>query len=260
MSKEKAPAYQRYPADYLSDIKVQAMTLEEEGMYNRLLEYCWREIELPGDPEILASLCKGKRPTPLVLSCFIALRSQSDDSAMVLRHKRHDEERKNQENNRARRSLAGQKGNIGRWGKPKKVKKIIANGSQTDVPSTTLAIANDRSSSSSSTSSSNTNTHTKAARRAPEDFQVTEKMRLWAKTEKLDADLDAETRLFMDHEYEKPKSDWPAAWRNWIRNAPKFKMLNIGGKNNGISATGNTRRDDGSPKFEPDELPEYARK
>lgn len=152
MSKEKSPAYQRYPKDYVSDIKVQSMSLEEEGMYNRLMDYCWCEVALPADPKILSALCKGKEPTALVLSCFIAVRSESDPSAMVLRHKRLDEERKKQADHAARRSLAGQKGNEKRWGKPKKPKKIIAIGSQRDdfaiaIGSQTIALQSSSSSS-----------------------------------------------------------------------------------------------------------------
>ena len=89
MSKEKARAYQRYPADYLADLKVQAMTLEEEGMYTRLMDYCWREVSLPNDPAVLAALCKGKNPTALVLSCFV-------EKDGVLVHPRLDVERQKQ--------------------------------------------------------------------------------------------------------------------------------------------------------------------
>lgn len=102
MSQEKSPAFQMYPADYLSDIKVQAMTLEEEGAYNRLMQYCWREVVLPDDHVVLASLCKGVSPSDLVLSCFVR-------TADGLRHKRLDEERVKQEEWRNKSALGGQR-------------------------------------------------------------------------------------------------------------------------------------------------------
>lgn len=61
----KAPAFQFYAADYLADMDVQMMTLEEEGMYIRLLCYCWREGSLPNDDEQLLRLVKGGSTTAL---------------------------------------------------------------------------------------------------------------------------------------------------------------------------------------------------
>lgn len=51
-----SPAFQFYPADWLSDINVQLLTLEEEGAYMRLLSYCWIEGSIPNDPELCARL------------------------------------------------------------------------------------------------------------------------------------------------------------------------------------------------------------
>jgi uncharacterized protein YdaU (DUF1376 family) len=86
MSKEKAPAFQFYAADYLADINVQLMTMEEEGCYCRLMAYCWREGSLPADPDTLASLCKGTVPSDRIMSCFTIR-----DGRLV--HKRLEEER-----------------------------------------------------------------------------------------------------------------------------------------------------------------------
>lgn len=57
----------------------------------------------------------------------------------------------------------------------------------------------------------------KASRRCPESFEVTEEMRAWASSETPGVDLDFETKAMLDHEYDKPRSDWAAAWRNWMR-------------------------------------------
>jgi hypothetical protein len=61
------------------------------------------------------------------------------------------------------------------------------------------------------------------SRRAPVDFVITEEMRAWARQKCPTVDIDLETEKFRDHEYRDPHSDWPAAWRTWMRNAPEFK-------------------------------------
>jgi uncharacterized protein YdaU (DUF1376 family) len=53
----KPPAFQFYPRDFVSDINVATMTLEERGMYITLLSYCWMENGIEYDPERLARLC-----------------------------------------------------------------------------------------------------------------------------------------------------------------------------------------------------------
>ena len=63
----------------------------------------------------------------------------------------------------------------------------------------------------------------RASRRCPESFEVTEEMRAWAAAETPGVDLDFETKAMRDHEYDKPRSDWVAAWRNWMRIAYRRK-------------------------------------
>lgn len=58
----------------------------------------------------------------------------------------------------------------------------------------------------------------KPSRRCPEDFVVTDAMRAWAREKAPGVDVERATDSFRDHEYPRAKSDWPAAWRNWIRN------------------------------------------
>lgn len=71
MSKETAPAFQVYAAEYLADLNTQLMTIEEEGCYWRLMLFCWREASLPVDLDTLKALCKGVVPSNRVLSCFV---------------------------------------------------------------------------------------------------------------------------------------------------------------------------------------------
>ena len=63
----KSPAFQFYPGDWLSSLRVSLMTLEEEGAYIRLLCYCWKHGDLPASPEELARLI-GKGATPELAS------------------------------------------------------------------------------------------------------------------------------------------------------------------------------------------------
>lgn len=72
----------------------------------------------------------------------------------------------------------------------------------------------------------------KRATAISEDFTVTDEMRSWAEGKGFAANVIAEqTDRFKDHFIGngKPMKDWPAAWRNWMRNSPAF----AGGRNNG---------------------------
>lgn len=110
MSKEQSPAFQFYAAEYLADINVQCMSLQEEGMYTRMLAYCWREGSLPKDPRLLQALCKGMAPSPLVLSCFVEKNGR-------LIHTRLEKERDKQKKWRLQKSEDGKKGATARWKK-----------------------------------------------------------------------------------------------------------------------------------------------
>jgi len=67
------------------------------------------------------------------------------------------------------------------------------------------------------------------ARRAPRDFVLTAELLLWAHGEGFDEITIAKrTEAFMDHEFEKPRQDWAATWRNWMRDTHLY-----GGRNHG---------------------------
>ena len=46
----KSPAFQFYARDFLADMKVQLMSMEQRGMYITLLSYAWIENGIPNDP------------------------------------------------------------------------------------------------------------------------------------------------------------------------------------------------------------------
>jgi uncharacterized protein YdaU (DUF1376 family) len=133
----RAPAYQFYPADYLADARVQAMSIEGEGCYSRLMAYCWHEGSLPNDRAALAKLCKGYDGPGLdeAISCFVKSKNKNK-----LRHKRLSIELRKQKRHRKALSAAGLRGAEGRW---------PAHGQAIPGP-----MASDGSSSSSSSSSS----------------------------------------------------------------------------------------------------------
>lgn len=56
-------------------------------------------------------------------------------------------------------------------------------------------------------------------RKAPADFTVTEQMVAWAAEKAQGVNLRYETEKFRDHTFARSITDWPGAWRNWIRKA-----------------------------------------
>lgn len=140
----KSPAFQWYPKDILTSMRVAQMSLQEEGAYRRALDFCWLNGSLPSDLKKL-SLVIGKgcnvKIAAVVKEMFI-------EEGEILTHERLNQELKKQQENKQKRSEAGKKGNELRWNSDKKSE---ANLSQCDD----FAIAENRLSSSSSTSISN---------------------------------------------------------------------------------------------------------
>ena len=60
------------------------------------------------------------------------------------------------------------------------------------------------------------------SRRCPTDFEISDDMRAWAAEHFPAVNVEAETAAMRDHEYRSGKSDWPAAWRSWIRKAAEY--------------------------------------
>jgi hypothetical protein len=66
----------------------------------------------------------------------------------------------------------------------------------------------------------------RGSKRCPADFVVTADMRKWAAQSCPNLDIEAESAAFRDHEFAAARSDWPAAWRNWMRRTTKFARPN----------------------------------
>jgi uncharacterized protein YdaU (DUF1376 family) len=111
MAPEKAPAFQFYPKDYLSDPRVRAMSFEQRGLYWEAISICWLEGTLPSDTAELAAILgcplkKFESLWPRIALCF-------QEHGGRLLHKRLDKERKAQAESRDRRTEAARK----RWDK-----------------------------------------------------------------------------------------------------------------------------------------------
>lgn len=102
----KSPAFQWYPADYLGSQRVQLMTLEEEGAYRRLLDYCWLHGSIPADISLLARLIGKGASTTLATTVSTMFQPKGDR----LVHDRLDSERRKQEQWRAKSAEGGRKG------------------------------------------------------------------------------------------------------------------------------------------------------
>ncbi len=61
----------------------------------------------------------------------------------------------------------------------------------------------------------------RGTKRCPDGFEVTAELREWAGREVPGVDLRSETAAMRDHTFARALTDWPATWRNWMRNAQK---------------------------------------
>lgn len=73
----------------------------------------------------------------------------------------------------------------------------------------------------------------RATRKCPDSFDVTDQMRDWAAREAPGIDVARETDKFRDYTFKTAHSDWPGAWRNWMRRASdggaRVKAGQVGG-------------------------------
>lgn len=145
----KSPAFQTYPADFLSDKNTLVMTTTEIGAYWLLLLVCWQENGLPDDLAELAAVARLplKQFQPMwerrIARCF----QKRDDGRWT--HKRLEKERNKQAEHRERQSAAGKRGADKRW---QSHSHPIATPSNGNGKTNAIAMAKDSSSFSSSSS------------------------------------------------------------------------------------------------------------
>jgi uncharacterized protein YdaU (DUF1376 family) len=106
MAREKAPAFQWYPKDFLADGPCAAMSCAEVGAYARLLSFCWLEHSLPADDRRLARMAGATvREWESVKAAVLERFETGEDGR--LRHGRLDVERKAQAEWREKSSNGG---------------------------------------------------------------------------------------------------------------------------------------------------------
>lgn len=66
---------------------------------------------------------------------------------------------------------------------------------------------------------------TRATRKCPATFEVTFELQDWASREVPGVDWRRETDKFRDHTFKTPHSDWPGAWRNWMRRSSESRPV-----------------------------------
>ncbi len=110
MAREKSPAFQFYPSDFLADAKQVSMSTSAVGCYWRLICHCWIEGSLPDDDHVLRMLSayRGRLWNtiwPQLVVCF-----ERRDGRLI--HPRLERDRLKQAENRAKRQRAGRKGGL----------------------------------------------------------------------------------------------------------------------------------------------------
>lgn len=138
----RAPAFQFYPSDFLSDMRIRMLSWASRGLYIDLLCYCWREGWIPSDSSAIAQLCHC-HDTAIIEPC-LALFSHHPDDAGKLIHLALDAEREKQKAFREERKASGIKGAAKRWKRDSSAIKqpMAKNGSSvfnllsSDVPPT----------------------------------------------------------------------------------------------------------------------------
>lgn len=113
-SKNKPPAFQFYAGDFLSDLRVSLMSMEERGVYITLLAYAWLEDGLPNKPKLLKGLCGNPKNWDSiwgnVSECFTVIEGDSINNRRLVK------ERDKLLSYKKLMSTAGKKGAKSRWG------------------------------------------------------------------------------------------------------------------------------------------------
>jgi uncharacterized protein YdaU (DUF1376 family) len=138
----ESPCFTWWPKDTLSDSKVQVLSLEAEGAYRRLIDFCWIEGRVPSDPKQLGRLCKIDTSTKEGLERAEALRDeleplfvQAADHPGCWQHKRVEHERLKQRTDREARAAKEQAeherlSRAGRAGAEARLRRVQSGGRQ----------------------------------------------------------------------------------------------------------------------------------
>lgn len=107
MAREKSPAFQFYPKEFLADGNVSGMSLQERGAYITLICICWNDGSLPMATERLANMVG--TPHRQFLKFWPVIRTCFAEQGGRYVHPRLEREREKQEQYRRRQSDAGKR-------------------------------------------------------------------------------------------------------------------------------------------------------
>ncbi|HIA31734.1 MAG TPA: DUF1376 domain-containing protein [Nitrospinaceae bacterium] len=118
MLKNKSPAFQFFPKDFLSDINVVLMSNQARGCYITLMSHEWEAQGngITNKIEDIAKVC-GENVEDMAMlwkSIEMCFKPHPKDSTKLI-HPRLEKERKKQKDNRKKRASAGKKGAKARW-------------------------------------------------------------------------------------------------------------------------------------------------
>lgn len=218
----KAPAFQFYPADFLSDANVAMMDPATIGAYILLICYCWNEDGIPKDIKKLARLSRMNEQQfdeawVYLSECFVP---HADDTK--LDHPRLQKEREKQEINRIKKSEAAGM----RWGKQR-----ISNAGADNKSSISNAgalqmecLSSPSSTSKKSPLESPQGDRAKKAFCLPKDWEPNQELLTWALDKYPTVETRQQTERFKNHFIANGKRmvDWDRAWQNWIARSLEF--------------------------------------
>ena len=111
---DKAPAFQFYPKDWLTDPDVVCMSMAQKGAYITLICYCWKEDKLPNNPDYIRKLLGN---VPKWKTLWNGIKHKFEIRGNYLIHPRLEKEKLKQEEYRLKKSISGKKGMEKRWNK-----------------------------------------------------------------------------------------------------------------------------------------------
>ncbi len=196
---------------------------EERSMYLTLLGQQWSLGSLPGEPERVRRIVQWE--PKLFARCWPTVSAKFEERDGRLYNGRLEQHRDKADALAEKNRASGRKGAAARWqGDGERHSERHQSANDADI-------ANAMASPKPRHESANGVTHSipshpipkkrergRAQRvpRAPTEFQPDLD---YARSQIPDIDAEAEARKFRDWEFNPPRSDWPATWRNWIARA-----------------------------------------
>jgi hypothetical protein len=232
----KRPAFQFYPADWRKDVELRSCSLAARGLWIDMLciaHECdpYGHLVLNGKPMTAIKIAGqiGGITGPQVQRLIDELIENGvarikEDGTLYSKRMVEDERL---------REIRAEAGKLG--GNPALLGKKV-NQPDNNQPKQKPTPSSSSSSSSSEEPNGSERARKRAARQCPQPFVVTAEMRAWAALEVPSVSLEQETDKFLDHTFKTAISDWPSAWRNWMRRALEFGSRMNGSKQSALES------------------------